>query len=119
MDNHYHLFLQTPLGNIDVFMKRLQGQFAQKINYRHKRVGALFQGRYQSPVVDIDAYALTLTRYIHLNSMDIGVQPETYPWSSYQKYLKKKESWIDTSLILGMFENGASDSVESFQNFHR
>ena len=42
MDNHYHLLIQTPDGNLSKGMRQLNGVYTQAINRRHKRVGYLF-----------------------------------------------------------------------------
>ena len=44
MDNHYHLLVQTPDGNLSKGMRQLNGVFTQTSNRRHGRVGHLFQG---------------------------------------------------------------------------
>jgi REP element-mobilizing transposase RayT len=51
MDNHYHLLIETPEGNLVAGMRRLNGAYTQTFNRRHQRVGHLFQGRYKSIVV--------------------------------------------------------------------
>lgn len=43
MDNHYHLIIETPEGNISRGMRQLNGVYTQVFNRRHKRVGHLFQ----------------------------------------------------------------------------
>ena len=48
MDNHYHLVLETPDGNLAQGMRQLNGIYTQAYNRRHRRVGHLFQGRYKA-----------------------------------------------------------------------
>ena len=67
MTNHYHLLVETPDANLSKGMRQLNGIFSQSINYKYKRVGHLFQGRYKAILVDKDAYLLELCRYIILN----------------------------------------------------
>jgi len=45
MDNHYHLLMETPQGNLSRVMRDLNGHYTIYFNRRHKRVGHLFQGR--------------------------------------------------------------------------
>ena len=59
MDNHYHLLIQTPDGNLSKGMRQLNGVYTQASNRRHKRVGHLLQGRFKAILVDGDAYLLT------------------------------------------------------------
>ena len=42
MDNHYHLLIQTPDGNLSKGMRQLNGVFTQISNRRHQRsIGSL------------------------------------------------------------------------------
>jgi len=67
MDNHYHLLIQTPDGNLSKGMRQLNGVTTQTSNRRHRRVGHLFQGRFKAILVDKDAYLPELSRYSVLN----------------------------------------------------
>ena len=89
MDNHYHLFIQTPAGNLSQIMQHINGAYTTYYNIKRKRSGHLFQGRYNALLVDADTYARELSRYIHLNPVRAGVveKPGHYKWSSYLSYL--------------------------------
>jgi len=67
MDNHYHLLLETPSGNLPQIMQHINGAYTTYFNVKRGRFGHLFQGRYKAILVDIDEYAKELSRYIHLN----------------------------------------------------
>lgn len=67
MPNHFHLALQTHELSLSRLMAWVQTTFTVRYNRRHRRVGHLFQGRYRAELVEADAYASTLVRYIHLN----------------------------------------------------
>lgn len=73
MDNHYHLLIQTPDGNLSRGMRQLNGVYTQASNRRHRRVGHLFQGRFKAILVDSDAYLLELGRYVVLNPVRAGM----------------------------------------------
>jgi putative transposase len=45
MDNHYHLILETPNGNLLKVMRGLNGGYTGYFNRKHGRTGHLFQGR--------------------------------------------------------------------------
>jgi REP element-mobilizing transposase RayT len=53
MPNHFH-FLLNPAqdDNISRFMKSLLGSYSQALNKQRERSGPLFQGRFQSILVD-------------------------------------------------------------------
>ena len=52
MDNHYHLLVETPLGNLSKIMQHINGAYTMYFNTKRKRSGHLFQGRYKAILVD-------------------------------------------------------------------
>jgi len=109
MSNHYHLLLETPLGNLVDAMKWFQGTFTQRYNARHQLWGHLFQGRYKAKVIDDKdtSYFRVVSEYIHLNPADAKrVKPgalSDYPWSSYPIYLQppsKRPDWLAVLPVL-------------------
>ena len=82
---HYHLMVETPEPSLARGMHRLNGMYAQAFNRRHERSGHLFGDRYYSGLVDGEAHALELERYIALNPVRAGLSrsPAQWPWSSY------------------------------------
>jgi REP element-mobilizing transposase RayT len=67
MSNHYHLLLETPSGNLSQIMRHINGAYTTYFNVKQKRAGHLFQGRYKAILVEAGAYALELSRSMHLN----------------------------------------------------
>ena len=88
MNNHYHLLVETPLGNIKQIMQNVNTSYTVFVNRKYNRSGHLFQGRYKGFIVDKDRYLLALSRYIHLNPVRAGAvrRAEEYRWSSYREY---------------------------------
>ena len=123
MENHYHLFLQITKPNLNLILQALQGRYAQYLNARYDRVGALFQGRYKSRWVNEDQYALTLLRYIHRNPLDANLVKnlEDYRWSSYLSYVGKlpRWNWLETSWVLRQFSPDSALALELFRLFHQ
>lgn len=123
MDNHFHLFLQTSLANLDRSMQRLQGSYASYTNLTYDRTGSLFQGRYKSTLVDADAYALILARYIHQNPIKAGMVKhlEDFLWSSYPSYTRKLPTWnwLETHWLLKLFHENQDTAVHLFEIFHQ
>jgi REP element-mobilizing transposase RayT len=107
MPNHYHLFVHLKSGDLSPVVRYFSQRYAQYFNRRRQRIGPLFQDRFKSLSVDRDAYALALSRYIHLNPVyaHLVERPELYPWSSYSAYLGKKfcPEWLELSTVLGYF----------------
>lgn len=107
MDNHYHLLIETPEGNLSKGMRQLGGVYTQSFNRRHNRVGHLFQGRFKSILVEKESYLLELCRYIVLNPVRAGLKmiAEEWPWSSYRATvgLEVAHPCLSTDWILGQF----------------
>ena len=85
MDNHYHLVVETPDGNLSKGMRQLNGVYTQAYNRRHGRVGHLFQGRFKGILVQKDSHFLEVCRYVVLNPVRAKTinHPRQYKWSSY------------------------------------
>ena len=101
---HYHLLVKTPEANLGRAMRHINGLYTQRYNRLKKTDGSLFRGRYKAICVEEDSYQLQLSRYIHRNPVEAGIveQLESYPWSSYAYYVKKKKPppWLYTQEIL-------------------
>ena len=121
MDNHYHLLLQTPSGNLPQIMRHINGAYTTYFNVKRDRSGHLFQGRYKAILVDIDEYAKELSRYIHLNPVRAKIveTPEEYEWSSYPAYTGKQKpaKWLYRDFILGYFGQKLSIAQKGYQEF--
>ena len=87
MTNHVHLLLTphapTACGQL---MKNLSQHYVQRTNYRLKRTGTLWEGRFHSSLVLSESYALACYRYIETNPVRarITATARDYRWSSYR-----------------------------------
>ena len=121
MDNHYHILLQTPAGNLSQIMHHINGAYTNYFNVKRKRSGHLFQGRYKALLVDIDGYAQELSRYIHLNPVKAGMvkKPEQYKWSSYRDYINvnKSSKWLCIDFVLSLFSIKTSIAKKQYRRF--
>ena len=121
MDNHYHLVLETPDGNLSKGMRQLNGIYTQQFNQAHQRVGHLFQGRYKAILVERDHYLLTLCRYVVLNPVRAGMvaDVEAYRWSSYRATvgLSPCPEWLQTDWVLGQFSSDRRQAQQLYSQF--
>lgn len=121
MDNHYHLLIQTPDGNLSKGMRQLNGVYTQASNRRHRRVGHLFQGRFKAILVDSDAYLLELSRYVVLNPVRAGMvkKPAGWPWSSYRASvgLEPAAPWLAIDGLLAQFAKRRSLAQQRYAQF--
>jgi putative transposase len=120
MANHYHLLLSAPELNLSKAMQWFQTSYSMWFNRKHGRVGPLFQGRFHAVVVEPNAFAYELSRYVHLNPVRVkglgldkrtrrgarlGLTPAAseevvrerlkvlrdFRWSSYPAYVRRQE----------------------------
>jgi putative transposase len=106
MDNHYHLLIKTPEGNLQRAMRHLNGVYTQRYNRLEDTDGPLFRGRYKAILIQPGAYLLNVSRYIHLNPVAAGVASlaKEYQWSSYRAYtgISATPEWLQTTFVLNM-----------------
>lgn len=104
MTNHFHLVFETPEGNCSRFMQSLATAYTVYYNLKHGRHGHLFDGRYKAKLVDGDDYLLALTRYVHLNPVNVASIKKMpieekirylrrYQWSSYPSYIGQRKTF--------------------------
>jgi len=130
MPNHYHFLVEQLLDDgVSIFMSRLANAYTKYFNNKQKRCGRLFESSFKSREVKTDNYLLRLTRYIHLNLLDLifpgwkrggkvdwgsaSVFLENCPWSSYQHYIDlEDDKIIDLGLLRKMIPN-----VEKYKQY--
>lgn len=87
MTNHVHLLI-TPIEAraVSAFMQHIGRRYVQHFNFRYRRSGTLWEGRYKASVVEAERYLLTCYRYIELNPVRAAMvdAPAAYPWSSHR-----------------------------------
>jgi len=115
MTNHFHLLIQTKKANCSEFMRHFNICYTGWFNWRHNRCGNLYQGRYKAYLVDADNYLLEVSRYLHLNSVQVRGMgsldyqdkwryAKDYKWSSLPGYVSERRAIpiINYDLILSM-----------------
>lgn len=109
MPNHYHLLVrQIVEGGISKFIQKHANSFTKYFNKKHDRSGHLFESVYKAKLVEDETYFTHLSRYIHLNHLEL-CEPDwkengiadierakkflvEYPWSSYRDYAGERPS---------------------------
>jgi len=120
MPNHIHMAIrvgEAPLGRL---MQWIASRYAFRVNRQREATGHLFERRYRALLVDMNAYALQLVRYIHLNPVKAGLvsDPADYPWSSHRYYLGgDAPSWLQTDWILAMFGHRRIAARAAYRRF--
>lgn len=138
MPNHIHLLLKQIKDNgITKFMRKVGTGYAGYFNKKYNRKGHLFQGRFQLIHVKNEEQLKITFVYIHTNPISLiepgwkegGVKNpeevikflESYKWSSYADYIRKKNfpSVTDREFISEIMggEQGCKDFIENWVKY--
>jgi putative transposase len=120
--NHFHLAITTPRPNLSDGMHWLLTTYAVRFNRYRSETGHLYQGRYQSPVIENATSMLRVVNYIHLNPVAAGIVPPAraadYRWSSLARFVKgPRPSWL--SPLPWLVVRGLPDSPEGWTQYCR
>ena len=121
MDNHYHLLVETPNGNLSRGMRQLNGVYTQRFNSIHGSGGRVFQGRFKAILVEPDGALLELCRYIVLNPLRLKAVKNIsrYRWSSYRATAGEVQApaWLSTGWLLGHFGRSSTVAQRKYTEF--
>lgn len=121
MNNHYHLVIETPDGNLSAGMRQLNGIYTQSFNRRHGRVGHLFQGRFKAVLIQRESHLLEVCRYVVLNPVRAKAikKPEEWQWSSYKGTagLTRPHAALTSQWILGQFSDRVATARNRYMEF--
>lgn len=115
MSNHIHLGLVAGTMRLREWMRPMHTNFAQWINRRRERIGAVFV---RGPnVIDVQTDGTArLINYVHRNPVRAGVvnHPGESDWTSYRAYAGtvRRRSWLDVECGLELARCGASSFRE-------
>jgi REP element-mobilizing transposase RayT len=95
LSNHYHLVVRINENPLGVFMRNINGQYAQYIRKKLGKKGHVFQDRYKSIVVQDQLYLEQLIRYVHLNPIRAGLchnisELNRYKWCGHRILMGKQ-----------------------------
>ncbi len=120
MTNHIHFVIQVAEVPLSRIMQNMSFRYTRWVNKKQRRVGHLFQGRYQAILVDPDSYLMELVRYIHLNPVRAHLvrRPEQYRWSGHRAYLGLETvSWLESDWVLSLFAKRLSTCIRRYEAF--
>jgi putative transposase len=115
MPNHYHaLVRQRPGGSLASAMKSFMTAYAMYYNKAYRHVGHVFQGRYRVRPIMNPLDLIQITRYIHLNPVNIA-DYRVYEWSSYRAYARGvADPYCMTRPVLQAFRELRTGSYAAF-----
>ena len=120
MTNHIHLAIEVADKPLSAIMQNLSFRYTQWLNWKRKRSGHLFQGRFKAVLVEADSYLLELVRYINLNPVRAGMtdDPFAYEWSSHKAYCGVEIiPWLSTEFVLGQLASTGQAAARAYQDF--
>ena len=123
MDNHYHLVVETPEGNLSAGMRQLNGVYTQASNRINGRVGHIFQGRFNAILVQKETHLMEACRYVVLNPVRAKVanSPENWKWSSYRATagMEKPHGCLVVEWVLAQFDENRQEAARKYREFIR
>ncbi|MCC7329968.1 MAG: transposase [Gammaproteobacteria bacterium] len=120
MSNHVHMMIQNHADPLAGFLGTLASSYARGTNRRLGRSGHLFERRYRAILIQQDAHALELVRYIHRNPVRSAMvaDPADYPWSSHGAYLHgNAPGWLTTEWLLGLLGTALAGARRAYASF--
>ena len=121
MSTHYHVLVRTPNPDLARGMQRLNACYAQHFNRRHGETGHRFERRYHSVLIESDAHALELVRYLALNPVRAGAcrEPAAWGWSSYATIVRRERPpyCLADEWLLAYFGRNRERALERLQSF--
>ena len=121
MDNHYHLVVETPEGNLSAGMRQLNGVYTQAYNRIHGRVGHVFQGRYKAILVQKENHLIEVCRYVVLNPVRAKTanSPEDWKWSSYcaTAGIENPHACLVVEWVLEQFDENRQEAEKKYREF--
>jgi len=121
MTDHFHLMIETPQANLSRGMRQLNGVYTQRFNFKHQRVGHVFQGRFKSIIVDKESYLLELSRYIVRNPVAANMvnDPGDWHWSSYAATagIVAPPDFLEVDWLLSQFGSNRQHARNAYRKF--
>ncbi len=107
MNNHFHMLISTPRGNIDEAMNYLQREVSRRIGERTNRINQIFGGPYFWSVIKNPVHFQNVYKYVYRNPVHAGIckNVEDYRYSSLRGLLGVEHSVLPVFDNLGLIQN--------------
>lgn len=107
MPTHYHFFVHLlESDGLEKLMRSVMTTYSRYFNQKYNRTGTLFQNSFLASRVTNESYFWHISRYIHLNPIDLpnGNYPR-YPYSSIGYFLGEKHAkWLHEERVVSTAE---------------
>ena len=125
MPNHFHMLIyQIDREAMTKLMRGVATSYSAYFNKKYHRKGPLFQERFKASMITSDGYLEHISRYIHLNPIDIRSPDSSYldyAYSSIGFYLgKQAASWVRPERILSSKDRHKYRKfLQDYEDVHR
>lgn len=118
MPNHFHLLIKADLEELASFMAKILAAFAKYYNFKHNRIGYVFQDRFKSQCVEDEKYFWNCLRYIHMNPEKTGKIEEIFQYehSSMKEFYYEKQDILSEEIF--KWSNEKFANIQEFLEFH-
>ena len=102
MPSHFHLlcYLKEPLGIIHL-MQSVMTAYTMYFNKKYGRTGKLCDGTFLASRINNEMYLWHVSRYIHLNPLDIDIDYREYDYSSIDYFAGNKHAdWLNIERLV-------------------
>lgn len=117
----YACLLETNKNNLVQTMHRINSDYANYFNRRHRSRHKLFHDRYNCYIIEKKRYLAAVSRHIHLLPVKKAAvkRPQLYEWSSYSGYISCdwREDWIHYDCILSQFSKTAEAASSAYKHY--
>ncbi len=114
MQNHYHMLVRTPNGNLDKFMYEFGKNFSLGLRIETHLINRMFSGRYKWSVIAHEQYLRIVYNYIYQNPIRAGLSDDihNYPYSTAFRHFNEKK----ISIIILYHQESANAPVALIKN---
>lgn len=107
MNNHFHMLISTPEGNLDVAMNYLLREVSKRIGERSGRINQIFGGPYHWTVIKNSIYYQHAYKYIYRNPVHAGLSRtvQEYPFSTLRGLIGMDYLYIPAYDNLHLIQN--------------
>lgn len=119
MPNHFHLLIKADIKELSSFMAKVLAAYAQYYNFKHDRIGYVFQDRFKSQCIEEENYFWNCMRYIHLNPSKERAfnKISKYKFSSFYEFYRDKRDIVHENAFI--IKSQRFLTTQHFLSFHQ
>jgi putative transposase len=117
-NDHYQLVIRIETASLGTGMRHLNSVYSQLLNRRHASGGNLFEGRYESAVVDASRYLVEAVTQVLRTPVREGLSARVadWPWSSVRATVGQlaPPPWLAVAEVLRGFADDPEVATSAF-----